>query len=303
MPRTIPLAGVLIGAVFAIHVPTVAQDRAGKQDRAAARQQQRRPQDRSGQRDRRPDDRRPRSGRDADDNRRRDSAGSIRYSRPRAEPPQPAPAVPQRRTGNLRDGRQLSVRPLRAPSRYVRGHEVRRVVVPRGPEQRWARVRYPSWGSRVVKLPPRTREYVLRGNRYWVSRGVVYRSGPTGYVVARPPIGMRVAWLPVDYTVYQFDGAPYYYADSVWYRPIEGKRFDLDLGFRDFHLGIDIDLDDDDPRFEVVPPPVGGLVEVLPESYQTVEYERRTYYRADDVYYEPVYQSDRLMYMRVDIRF
>ncbi|MGH9523037.1 MAG: DUF6515 family protein, partial [Terriglobales bacterium] len=47
---------------------------------------------------------------------------------------------------------------------------------------------------------------------------VWYAPGPGGFIVTRPPFGLFVNVLPPFYTTVWFAGAPYYYADDVYYQ-------------------------------------------------------------------------------------
>ena len=82
---------------------------------------------------------------------------------------------------------------------------------------------YPAPGVAVRALPRDAYVTRYRGEPYYFREGVWYRRGGPGYVVARPPIGMRVAILPAFYTTLWFGGIPYYYADYAYYRwdPVE----------------------------------------------------------------------------------
>src|SRR5207237_6873459 len=52
---------------------------------------------------------------------------------------------------------------------------------------------------------------------FWFHSGVGYqRSGPR-YVVVQPPVGVILPALPPGYTVVYYGGAPYYYANDVYY--------------------------------------------------------------------------------------
>lgn len=82
---------------------------------------------------------------------------------------------------------------------------------------------YPSPGHSVKTLPPGHRIVPYRDRRFYFHGGVWYRPSGPGFVVIRPPIGVRVPILPPYYTTIWVAGVPYYYADGVYYawRPAE----------------------------------------------------------------------------------
>jgi hypothetical protein len=51
---------------------------------------------------------------------------------------------------------------------------------------------------------------------------VWYEPGPGGYVVVRPPVGIVLPVLPPAYTTVWVAGAPYYYANDVYYTAAQG---------------------------------------------------------------------------------
>ena len=77
---------------------------------------------------------------------------------------------------------------------------------------------YPSRGSVVRTLPGGYRPYYWRGSRYYFWGGVWYAPGPGGFMVVGPPAGLFLTVLPPFYTTVWVGGAPYYYADNVYYQ-------------------------------------------------------------------------------------
>lgn len=83
---------------------------------------------------------------------------------------------------------------------------------------------YPSRGH-VVHAPPagyRMVRYHSVPYRYY--GGTWYRPYGTRFIVAPPPVGLVVSFLPNFYTTVWFGSVPYYYANSVYYvaRPAGG---------------------------------------------------------------------------------
>ena len=50
--------------------------------------------------------------------------------------------------------------------------------------------------------------------------------------------------------------------------------------------------DDYQDNYRVVAPPVGAVVESLPQGYETVVIDGETYYKVDNVQYKPVVQDN-----------
>jgi len=83
---------------------------------------------------------------------------------------------------------------------------------------------YPARG-RVVYAPPagyRVVKYRSVPYRYYA--GSWYRPYGTRFIVAAPPLGLTVSFLPNFYTTLWFGGVPYYYANDIYYvaRPTGG---------------------------------------------------------------------------------
>jgi len=85
--------------------------------------------------------------------------------------------------------------------------------------------------------------------------------------------GVVVHEVPRDARVVRFGADRFWYHGGVWYRA-------------------------DGPRFVVVAPPRGVVVEVLPPYFTTVTFAGRPYYYANDTYY--VYDDAARGYMVVD---
>lgn len=82
---------------------------------------------------------------------------------------------------------------------------------------------YPSHGMVVDRVPRNHVVIPYRGDRYYFQGGVWYRPSGPRFVVVTPPLGLTVSILPPLYTTLWVGGAPYYYADGVYYRwrPVE----------------------------------------------------------------------------------
>lgn len=76
---------------------------------------------------------------------------------------------------------------------------------------------YPPSGHVVRALPPGHHVAHHHHSRYYYYGGVWYRPYGAYYRVVAPPIGIAVSFLPDFYTTVWYGGAPYYYANSVYY--------------------------------------------------------------------------------------
>lgn len=95
---------------------------------------------------------------------------------------------------------------------------------------------YPQPGWAVHGAPSRSRVVVWGGVNYRYLDSVWYAPGPRGYVVVRPPFGVVIADRPAFFSLVTIGAIAYLYANGVYYREHHGGGY------------------------EVVPPPVEGLV-------------------------------------------
>lgn len=103
-----------------------------------------------------------------------------------------------------------------------RGHEQERFERGRGGREffddRYQHGRYyPRRGEYVQALPPGYRAFHYRDRPFFFEGGVWYEPGPRGFIVTVPPPGLVVSVLPPFATTVWLGGAPYYYADDVYY--------------------------------------------------------------------------------------
>ncbi|HTW38631.1 MAG TPA: DUF6515 family protein [Steroidobacteraceae bacterium] len=76
---------------------------------------------------------------------------------------------------------------------------------------------YPNRGTFVHALPMQHYDVVFHGGHYFFAGGVWYAPRGGLFVVVAPPFGLFVPVLPPFYTTVWVAGAPYYYADDVYY--------------------------------------------------------------------------------------
>jgi len=82
---------------------------------------------------------------------------------------------------------------------------------------------YPPRGTYYDHIPRDHLVVPYRDTRYYFHGGVWYRPDGLRFVVVAPPVGLTLSLLPPYYTTVWIGGAPYYYADGVYYtwRPSE----------------------------------------------------------------------------------
>ena len=112
--------------------------------------------------------------------------------------------------------RVIVTRPAPAP-RGVVGRNVH--VAPRYsvPE-----VRTPYQRTRNAGLPSGAVRVMFNGVPYFRVRHLFYRQGPQGFVVATPPLGAVVSWLPPHARLVVVGRHRYLLADGVYFQPVAG---------------------------------------------------------------------------------
>lgn len=81
---------------------------------------------------------------------------------------------------------------------------------------------YPVRGHYMHTLPHNRYEAFHGGSRYYFQGGVWYRPYGSRFMVAAPPFGIVIPFLPPYYTTIWVGGIPYYYANDVYYAQTTG---------------------------------------------------------------------------------
>jgi len=116
-------------------------------------------------------------------------------------------AQPQQRPG---DNRQPDNRPSQPPSKQ--------------PPQ----VSRPAPAPAPAARPPAPKNYTqvrYNNTNYYTHRGVYYQSTPKGYVVVRPPVGIRVTSLPLGFARVILNGLLYYRYNDIYYQAVTGGGY------------------------------------------------------------------------------
>jgi hypothetical protein len=109
---------------------------------------------------------------------------------------------------------------------------------------------YPVRGRYVDVLPRGHYDVPYGHSHYYFYGGVWYRPYGPRFVVAMPPFGLVVPFLPLYYTTLWVGGIPYYYANEVYYTQTAGG-------------------------YEVVEPPKGEVVEAPASEERLFIYPRK----------------------------
>jgi uncharacterized protein DUF6515 len=81
----------------------------------------------------------------------------------------------------------------------------------------------PSLRRSLAPLSPEAVDVISNGRRYWYDNGLWYVEDDSGLSAAKPPVGIVISKLPSMYaTGFYDDATPYYYAQGVYYVPVDG---------------------------------------------------------------------------------
>lgn len=97
---------------------------------------------------------------------------------------------------------------------------------------------------------------------------------PYGLYPFYPTLGLRLSWLPFGCYDFYWDGYPYYYYNSVFYR----RTYDN--------------------QYEIVAPPIGAKVNSIPSDAKAVVINGNKYYECNGTYYqEQLDSNNRVVYV------
>jgi hypothetical protein len=136
--------------------------------------------------------------------------------------------------------------------------------------------RWPARGASVRVVPQGGYWRNHNGIRYMYHNGFYYRPYGSSYVVVAPPIGFRIATLPVGFVAFTLANAAYYYYAGAYYQRYNNE-------------------------YVVVQPPLGALVQSIPEGGQQVVIDGNTFYIVDGVQYQAVMFHGSIWYKVIKI--
>ncbi|HTY08072.1 MAG TPA: DUF6515 family protein, partial [Candidatus Edwardsbacteria bacterium] len=76
----------------------------------------------------------------------------------------------------------------------------------------------------VPRLPHEYRSFKFHDDPFFFWGGHFYRRHPHGYIVARPPIGARIDFLPEGWTIVHFGLRPYYFWDGLYFDYLPSEK-------------------------------------------------------------------------------
>jgi len=120
----------------------------------------------------------------------------------------------------------------------------------------------PHWGHSYKVAPRGALVFPYSGVKYHYHGGIFYKPVGARYVIARPPVGLRVRTLPEKHVVVVVEGRRYFYYYGTYYVRTNGNEY------------------------TTVAPPVGARVDALPDGYKKVVINGLTYYEFEGTYYE-----------------
>jgi len=88
-----------------------------------------------------------------------------------------------------------------------------------------ARAPAPAPAARPSATPRNYTPVRFNNADYYTHRGVFYQSTPRGYVVVRPPVGLRIATLPFGFARLILNGMIYYRYNDIYYQAVTGGGF------------------------------------------------------------------------------
>lgn len=146
-----------------------------------------------------------------------------------------------------------------ANAQHIKHHKAKR----NDPHYRYAKM--PHWGYAYKAVPKGSYIYPYAGVRYNYYNGVYYKPVGKTYVIASPPIGMKVRSIPTGHVHFVLNGRTYFYYYGTFY--VKSVS---------------------DSEYIAIEPPVGARVNALPDGYQKVSIDGKTYYEFEGTYYKAI---------------
>jgi uncharacterized lipoprotein YbaY len=142
--------------------------------------------------------------------------------------------------------------------------------------------RSPRYGATVTQLPSRHRTVVYRGREYFCGDDDSFYlriniGGAFQFVLSRPPVGVRVRYVPDDCVIYSISGRRYYVHEDVYYAEAPSLFGPTE--------------------YVVVDPPLGAWITSLPSDHRVVVIGGERLIVIGDRHYRPVYQAGTLVYV------
>ncbi|MCD6329679.1 MAG: hypothetical protein J7M10_04910 [Candidatus Cloacimonetes bacterium] len=119
---------------------------------------------------------------------------------------------------------------------------------------------------------------IYNNTEYHYYYGYYYRPWDGYYWRIWPPFGFRISWLPPYYYAFWWRDVEYYYSCNVYYVYIE-----------------------EEDEYVVVRPPIGAVVETIPDYSEKLIVEGETYFLADGIQYKAVIVNDEIWFKVIKV--
>jgi hypothetical protein len=83
----------------------------------------------------------------------------------------------------------------------------------------------PAPAPRPVVVPRNYTPVRYNNVDYYTHRGMFYQNTPRGYVVVRPPVGLRIATLPFGFARVILNGGIFYRYNDIYYQAVAGGGY------------------------------------------------------------------------------
>ncbi len=152
---------------------------------------------------------------------------------------------------------------------YIEAQVVRRPVTNTIRQKRKIKRKVRRQNRRVFRrtlrrLPANTRPLVFRNVSYYPVRGMYFVRRQGVYVRTFPPRGFRLRALPATAIALTVNGNRYNYADGIFYQK------------------------SNEEDYEITEPPIGAIVEELPEDATELDFDGLTAYELNKAVYKVV---------------
>jgi hypothetical protein len=138
-------------------------------------------------------------------------------------------------------------------------------------------------GAAVASLPPRYETVYVSSTTYYYANGAYYVAAPAGgYQVAPAPVGVTIVNPPAQVVNVTVNEQNYGYANGAYYDVIPPEE------------------EGGEPTYEVIEPPMGAMVDSLPEGSTSTTVDGTAYFIYNDTYYRPFYSGSDVVYRVVE---
>ena len=140
------------------------------------------------------------------------------------------------------------------------------------PEKNYKKM--PKQGQHIAPRKAEKHSQYIKHNgiNFYYKNGVFYKHNGKEYIVHRAYPGMRVRVIPEARRIV-IGNVHYWYYYGTFYRIVDSTR-----------------------EYEVVVPPVGAIVESIPDGYEKLEIDGNTYYIVNGVQYRAIIYNGEIWY-------